>query len=410
MCNENLSEEEEMVTGSTRLTTGRRVREVFEDSPASPESASHTSDEEDIPRPPPTPERPPEPEGPPPADGEEEVIDRAAASLRSLPAAATGSTNTSTRSTAPLIYGYGVTPADPRAPTRLFNLQPGALPQTAVLPVRRAATSTRDAPMQGLWHTPTALDTQILDGGDLTRRSSREENVLYGIDDVEPAGLAYPYARRYARGVLDVLPHALYEILELPQRGLHRYQATGEEEYALHPLLLSTLVNADWRMRGAFDWPTEAPVVPTAVPYRNIDSVMHNASDARLSIAPMFRPAAPNIEAAALNRWLPVQRGLLLSLEELVRHALHTHSATLHAWELLHVIDGRPSDSPQVMSALDLLVAQQTNVLVELLHHVVYAHRHAYVRVSPAWLRNHVLGQPIFGQRRLFTVPTSLPA
>ena len=386
-CDEQMESDEEMVEAPAR----RGAQEVFEDPPSSPSGSDSDSNEDDAPPLPPSPVRPPEPEGPPPED---DVIDRAASTAQS---------STS------LIYGYGITPRDPRVQTRSFNINVRAPNQQVVAPTQRAAQSARNAPFSGMWLTPTTSDTQVLSGADLPRRSGRPESVFYGIDDVEPANLAYPYARRYARETMGVLPHALYETLELPQRGLHRYLATGEEEYALHPLMLSILVNADWRMRAAFDWPTEPPVYPSAVPYRNIDSVFNNATDMRLSIAPMFRPEAPNIEYASLNRWLPVQRGLLLSMEELVRHALHTHSATLHAWEMLHVLDQRPSEAPGLLSAFDLLVAQQANVLVELLHHVVYCHRHAYVRTSPDWLRNQVLGQPIFGQRRLFTMPTSLP-
>ena len=145
-------------------------------------------------------------------------------------------------------------------------------------------------------------------------------------------------------------PRALFDILGLRRRGFLRALYANLEEFALHPTVLSLLVNADWRLESLLRDAALTPIHVTVVSNGELNTTLHNRTDERLSIAPMFMPVAPGVGFASRLRWLPVQRGMLVIMEELARAAVHNHSALLHEVEELQ---GHET-GPQSLSSLDV--------------------------------------------------------
>ena len=303
-------------------------------------------------------------------------------------------------------------PTDPRSRTTA-RVIPQSLQLPTVSSVVELASSNPSAGSRQarVWPTPTTephlfADLHILNAHDLERLGNRPESIHYTARDVEDYELAYPYARRYARMITLPDPRALFDIIGLRRRGFLRTLHNNREEFALHPTMLSAVVNADWRLESLLRHAALTPVFPSVVPAGELNTALHNYTDERMSAAPMFMPVSPGVAFASRLRWLPVQRGLLLTMEELARAALHNHSALLHAFEELQDQTEGLSRLPMLMYAFDTLLCQQTACVVELLHHVVYGHRHAYVRMCEQRVRHEVLKQPLFDQRRLFNMPT----
>ena len=310
--------------------------------------------------------------------------------------------------------GTETQPTDPRSRTTAT-----VIPQSLQLPtvsnvIELASSNSNVTSRQDrVWPTPATepqlfSDLNILNAHDLERLGNRPESIHYTSRDVDDYELTYPYARRYARMITLPDPRALFDIVGLRRRGFLRTLHNNREEFALHPTMLSAVVNADWRLESLLRHAALTPVFPSVVPAGELNSALHNFTDERMSVAPMFMPVSPGVAFASRLKWLPVQRGLLLTMEELARAALHNHSALLHAFEELQNQTEGLSRLPMLMYALDTLLCQQTACVVELLHHVVYAHRHAYVRTCEKRVRHEVLKQPIFDQRRLFTLPTDV--
>ena len=245
----------------------------------------------------------------------------------------------------------------------------------------------------------------VLADQDLPQVGSRPEDVNLSAHEVEGYEQAYPYARRYARPVPSSEIKALFNCMGLAQRGFLRVDSFSQEEFGLHPTVLSALMNADWRLESQLGIALLTPVYPSVMPRLDINTSIHNLTDARFSVAPMFMPVAPAVAFASRLKWLPVQRGLIQSMEELARAAIHNQSGILHAMEEVQAFCGLSARAPDLMLALETMLVQQTAVLVELVHQVTYAHRHAYVRESPAWFKHGVLRQPLFNQRQLFQIP-----
>ena len=78
--------------------------------------------------------------------------------------------------------------------------------------------------------------------------------------------------------------------------------------------------------------------------------------------------------------WLAIQRGMLLAMEELARHAVHNQSAILYTIRKARQEDVGSFESATMESMVDTLLHNQTSALIAIVHHVVYAHRHALVR------------------------------
>ena len=100
--------------------------------------------------------------------------------------------------------------------------------------------------------------------------------------------------------------------------------------------------------------------------------------------------------------WMGIQRGMFLALEELARQAIHDQSAILHAMRRAKQLDVGSLEQASMESLVESLTNNQTSALIALLHHVVYAHRHALVRDRSTSGKAVVLRQPIFAKRRLF--------
>ena len=332
-----------------------------------------------------TPSQPPSPEGPPPPYEEPEdnhLFDHVTVRGRKPPG-----------------YGWGIDRARdwPRTPVAP-QVQDDA--EEPVGLTGDAATTHMPAADPRRFHR-----LGVLSDRDLTQLGTRPEDVNLCIHDVGPYEQAYPYARRYARPMTSEDIKALFNCLGLAPRGFLRVDQSGNEEYGFHPTVLSALMNADWRLESQMQLALLTPIYPSVVPQLDINTSVHNLTDARFSVAPMFMPVAPSVAFASRLRWLPVQRGLLQTLEELARVAIHNQSAILHAIEEVQAYCGLAGRAPDLMLAMETMLVQQTATLVELVHQVIYAHRHAYVRDSPAWFRHGVLRQPIFNQRQLFKIP-----
>ena len=275
------------------------------------------------------------------------------------------------------VYGYGALPrGDPRA-----------------------VTSTQHASLR-YGHVPGMLMCH-----DLPYFSTHPERVGLTVGDVVLIQEAYPYVRRYARPARGFDVREMFAIAGLSRRGYSRPMETNKEEYALHPLALTELINADWRLKSIVSGSHSPPVAPHVTADADIDTGMHDATDPRLHIAPMFMPLVQNVVKASRQKFLPVQRGMLQAQEELARHIIHCQSLLLHASTQAKVQNRRPSDQPALGAVIDTMMQQIMAASVEMLHLVVYAHRMAYVKNCRPWLRSDVLSQPIFNRRRLFEIP-----
>jgi hypothetical protein len=195
-----------------------------------------------------------------------------------------------------------------------------------------------------------------------------------------------------------------HKYLGLQQNGMMRYVAGGREEFALHPSVLSALMNADWRLASSLDAVEETPVCPSVVPRAEINTALYDNTDARFSTTPLCAPQVAGIKFASRKKWLLVQRGMMQAMEELARAAIVTHSSLAHGWEEVQKKLGAQRDPPQLFMAFETLLSSQTALLVELVHHLVYAHRMAYARGCEEPLRHEVLSQPVFDKQELFNV------
>jgi hypothetical protein len=240
---------------------------------------------------------------------------------------------------------------------------------------------------------------------ELSYYSRRVESERIYADDYHDVELAYPYARRYARR-LRIWENTEFfgHYLGLRKSQMVRHVHGGREEFATHPSVLSSLIHADWRLETSFDAVEATPISPRVVASSEINTALFDYNDGKLSAAPMFAPVVAAISFASRKTWLPVQRGMLQELEELVRAALIAHSSLLHGWDEVQRGLGNRHRDPSLYMAFETLLSTQTAVLVELLHHLVYAHRMAYVRGCEEPLRHEILRQPVYGQRQLFTV------
>ena len=245
----------------------------------------------------------------------------------------------------------------------------------------------------------------ILAEQDLQYVGARPEDVNLSAPDINGLEQAYPYARRYARLVPSSEIKSIFNCMGLAPRGFLRVDADGHEEFGLHPTVLSAIMNADWRLESEMRLALQTPVYPSVVPQLDINTSLHNLTDGRFSVAPLFMPVSPAVAFASRLRFMPVQRGLLQTMEELARAGIHNQSGILHAIDEVQSYCGLAARAPDLMLALETMIVQQTATLVELVHHITYAHRHAYVKDSPAWFRHAVLAQPLFNQRQLFQIP-----
>ena len=304
---------------------------------------------------------------------------------------------------AELPFGYGAVSSRASKPANGLSVPPTPRPPIAPEPpTDRDQAITRHVPATEP-HRFRRLG--LLADQDLPSVGHGPERVDMYAHEVRDHDQAYPYARRYSRPAPIPESRAIYECLGLAPRGYLRIGVDGSEEFAFHPTVLSALMNADWRLEAQLNHALITPMYPMVVPNLDINTTLHNYTDARFSVAPAFMPVAPAAAFASRQKWLPVQRGILMTMEELVRGAIHCQSGILHAVEEVQARSNLPALAPDLMYALETMLVQQTAVLVELIHHLTYAHRHAYVRDSPSWFRNGVLGQPLFGQRQLFTIP-----
>ena len=183
-------------------------------------------------------------------------------------------------------------PIDPRSRTTAR-----VVPQTLQLPtvakvVELSTQNPREDSRQDReWHTPATdprliANLKILSAHDLERIGRRPESLHYTARDVQDYELAYPYARRYARMVTLPDPRALFDLLGLRRRGFLRTLHGNREEFALHPTMLSAVVNADWRLESLLKHAALTPVFPSVVPAGELNTALHNYSDERLSVAP----------------------------------------------------------------------------------------------------------------------------
>ena len=324
-----------------------------------------------------TPVQPPEPNYPPtPAPSKERFFDRAVAY------------STSTRTAVVRPTSLSIPPAarTVEVPTSDFNAH------------------------HGPWHTPAILEpTTIVRLGmlatqDLPRLGKRPENVELYVSDVENYELAYPYCRRYARHTLmDTFES--FRTLGLQARGYLRRTKFGADEFALHPVMLSSLINADWRLESQLGNAMLTPIFPATAGREEINTARFRFSDERFPAAPMFMPMAPAVAYASRLAWLPVQRGLLLAAEEMARAAVLNQSTILHAVDEIMIRADLTRGEPALAGELGVLLREQTATTTELLHHLIYAHQHAYVKECPVWLKHGVLRQPVFDKRQLFLAP-----
>ena len=148
---------------------------------------------------------------------------------------------------------------------------------------------------------------------------------------------AYPYVRRHAHHFGGIDGVAFFSWLGLRETGDHRVFPDGEEEFALAPPILLQLDQADWRLHSIFNVPSFVPIVPYVTSIEDVNSVMHDSTDQRFSIAPMFAPSMGGVHRMRRSDWLTIQRGMLLAMEDyamatkinpqkteaLFRHGLH---------------------------------------------------------------------------------------
>lgn len=212
---------------------------------------------------------------------------------------------------------------------------------------------------------------------------------------------AYPYVRRYARRGVSQAVAQVYPWERMLQEGLYRRNLQGEIEYSLHPSVLVALDQADWRLRAVIDRESSIPVRPTVISLDEINTAVFDNVDQRFPVAPFLAPNYPRISTSSLEDWRPVQRGLLLATEEQGRMLVHLLSGL--AFGLNGIRAGNPlCDEAEVsLQSAEAGLAQAISVAVELLHHVIYAQRHAHVRDERESERMRVLQQPIMNQRRL---------
>lgn len=212
----------------------------------------------------------------------------------------------------------------------------------------------------------------------------------------------YPYVRRHAHRYGGLDGAAFFTWLGLRETGDHRIFPDGEEEFALAAPILLQLDQADWRLYSLFNANISIPVAPPIADHGEVNSVVHDHTDRRFSIAPMFAPPVGGITRMRQTDWMGIQRGMFLALEELARQAIHDQSAILHAMRRAKQLDVGSLEQASMESLVESLMNNQTSALIALLHHVVYAHRHALVRDRSTSGKAVVLRQPIFAKRRLF--------
>ena len=255
---------------------------------------------------------------------------------------------------ADLPYGYGFVPL--RA-SRPWN-------GTAVAPMPRQE-SGNSAPATGdqaiTTHVPATephrfRQLNLLADQDLPHIGQYPENVNLAAHDIRNHDQAYPYARRYSRPAAMQETKAIFECLGLGPRGYLRYDPDGSEEFAFHPTVLSALINADWRLESQMSHSPITPTYPTVVPGLDINTSLHNYTDSRFSVAPFFMPVSPAAAFASRQKWLPVQRGVLLTMEELNRAAIHNQSGILHAVEEVQSRLNLPAIAPDLMYALETML------------------------------------------------------
>lgn len=260
------------------------------------------------------------------------------------------------------------------------------------------------------WPTRQTVSDFLIESGmlvprDLAAPSLGVEDELLGMEDLRNLEQAYPYCRRYALETGAENADAIFGTLGLARRGLVFVTPSGRDEFALHWKVLNALSTADMQLRFRMEEAATTPITPSVAPRLDINTWIYNASDRLLDAAPMFMPAAPSAACASRHTWLPVQRGMLQVWEELARAAVLNHSSTLHALDQLELLMPVGALPTNIVRELRAMLQRQLATLVEMLHQSVYAHRQAYVRHCPRWLRHEILGQRIYGQRRLFEIP-----
>ena len=215
--------------------------------------------------------------------------------------------------------------------------------------------------------------------------------------------LAYPYWRRYAMKQPDHDPDCYFRAI-----GAIGEQETTMDRRAgarprLHDDIRITMEEADGNLRRNLDTSSEVPGVPDIFLPALLNSSIHDHWHQDFSPEPFLRPPLSNLRYAASHRWMPVQRGALQRMEELVRLAILNHSTTLTAKELQKTTGGKQCMGLTTEDVLDYATDQSTRVLIELYHQLTYAHRRAYVRHAPDDVQRNVLRQATTEERLLFT-------
>ena len=228
------------------------------------------------------------------------------------------------------------------------------------------------------------------------------ERVRTNSSQIRDGDQAYPYCRRHSHELGGMDGRAFFSWLGLRETADHRLFPDNDEEFALAPPIILQLDQADWRLYATFNVPTFTPVAPFVADSDDVNSSMHDYTDERFSIAPMFAPPVGGITQMRRSDWLSVQRGMLLAMEELARHAIHNQSALMYALRKARQQDVGTVDYAAAHSVIDTLIYNQNSGLIAMMHHVIYAHRHALVRDRSPEGKAVVLRQPIFAQRRLF--------
>ena len=257
--------------------------------------------------------------------------------------------------------------------------------------------SARSNAPRGQWPTPATRSDRRQ--GRLDRA---EEKVRTHSGMVTERRMAYPYARRHSHWVPEVDGRVFFGWLGLRETFMHRVYPDGHEEFSLAPPVIALLDLADWRLNAMFNSSLQTPISPQVADPDEVNSVVHDFTDHRLSIAPMYAPDVPRAGRMRREDWVSVQRGLLQEMEEIARLAIHNQSTLILALQRARQPGQSASDAAALVNVVESLLHTQTSALITSLHQVVYAQRHAHVRGAGAQRRAAVLRQPVFGQRRLF--------
>ena len=260
----------------------------------------------------------------------------------------------------------------------------------------RERSSQSNAP-RGQWPTPATRNNKR--PGWLDRAAERVRSHSGMVCDMK---MAYPYARRHSHWVPEIDGRVFFGWLGLRETYMHRIYPDGHEEFSLAPSVIALLDVADWRLNAMFNSSLQAPISPQVADPDEVNSVLHDFTDHRLSIAPMYAPDVPRAGRLRREDWVSVQRGLLQEMEEIARLAIHNQSALILVLQRARQPGQSTSDAAALVNVVESLLHTQTAALITSLHQVVYAQRHAHVRGAGAERRAAVLRQPVLGQRRLF--------